>query len=151
MVGTQIEVRLHENYVHTRVRFCADDALSYVEYGLYGASAPLQLFNCEAQDDLRGVAINYVQDEERGNRPYLPEFNGYVSLVILIEKGAPVSDFEVESARYVDAKKGGRDVVGALRDPQFKNRILANIFQKVEDRDVPGLVKVLNALDVAGA
>lgn len=151
MIGTQIHIRVHEFYIHTSVRFYAKDAFSYVEYGVYGADTPKRLFECETQDELRNVIRGYTHVETNSNRPCLPEFRGFFEIVILIPEKLNVRDFEVEKARYVDAGRGGRDVTGAFRDPNFKGRILKNLFQQMCDKNTPKLIKILNALDVVGA
>ena len=151
MIGAQIHIRVHGFYIHTAVRFYGRDAYSYIENGVYGAGIPKRIFECGTQDELHDVLRNHAFDETSSNRPCLPEFNGFFEIVILIPEMSNLRNFEVEKARYVDAGKGGRDVTGAFRDPNFKERILKNLFQQVHDKNVPKLIKILNALDVVGA
>lgn len=150
MIGTQVTIRVHENYVQTCVRFYGETGLTYNELARFGADVPLAVFDALNVDTLEELLIEWQDVKFDATMPYFPDFGGWLEIRYTLPDPANLTDFFVNEARYVDAKKGGRSVAGAFKNAQFKRSIMLNILNAIKEKDAPKLIKIISALDVVG-
>lgn len=148
MLGIKVSIKVHANYVQTCVRFWGKTGVEYTEYALFGASVPSKVLAQPDAEALQSLCRRLRSDPETYNvrAKYIEDFDGYFSLVMDFPDVADLSIFDVLEARIIEDKRGGRDVVEALKDPQLKRVVLTNFFGAVAEKDVAKMTGLLNIL-----
>lgn len=154
MIGINVTVQVHQNYVQTCVRMYGATGMSHKEYAVFGAKNPAEVLACDTLEKM----LAYMQDVDKGLKdeeydvraPYIEGFDGWVKISYTFPNPTDLSDFAVTEARYVDGLKGGRDIGGAFKTA-FKRAVMINLFNAIASKDVAKMRVVLRALDTAGA
>ena len=148
----RITVKLHENHVQTSVTRMHVTSGNYDCYARMGYDLPLKIFNAETFTEIMELITNkdnVINAEAYAREPMLEGMGGCFEIQYVIPNLTDVKTFAVEKAHYIQPHTGGKNVLAAFLNKQFRGLIMKNLFTSVSTAEVGKIEVILNALKTA--